>query len=185
MVVLDEGAWSAYPCDTRVWFIYFGYFLFFFASPFVLFLAVKLKRILGQKPLFSLGPHIRVGRRGRCVMLGAWGVVSVCLVFNQTFQREMDWRKMDQNTFVETGCQGRMPYELRIPRDEITIGYRWREHRRGNHQELSINWKQYRAVINLDSSRYLANLARFAPQQMQVYVNDLLRNGKPVPVALR
>ena len=102
-----------------------------------------------------------------------------------TFQREMDWRKMDQNTFVETGCQGTMPYELRIPRDEITIGYRWRQHRRGNHQELSINWKQYRAVINLDSSRYLANLARFAPQQMQVYVNDLLRNGKPVPVALR
>jgi hypothetical protein len=187
MIILDEGTWSAYSCGERIWRVYLDYALLFLLVVFSLITvsAVRSRLVYGRPFFRGFGALSAEDRRGWMVVFCAIAFALLCLALVPAVSRSMVWLKLDETALVESGCRGLHPYQQRIPLKGMEVSYERIADRIGQSYRLVIRRERYHISIKLNSSSYLANLARFAAPHMKAYVDDLRRDGEAVPAVLQ
>lgn len=186
MLVLDGGSWwSNWSCATRPLYVYAAMIVVVIALCGVLRLRARIEVWYRAAPAMKISPG---EKRARPYVIAFAFAVALVLAIVPPLARHRDMVFVERESIVEAGCHMFSPFRYEFATDGARISYVFREGRKGSDQHvlsMRSSGPGRTLVIYLETSRYLGNLAAFAPEEMTKYAGKLLETGRSVPVALQ
>jgi thiamine transporter ThiT len=185
LLILDQGDWLGYSCLARSTFIFSKWFGLLAAGTYLF--AVLAGFNLWAKVAFKGDPLLSYERKA----LPYLGWAAALLIAYYSAYTATTWNRdvlsFDGSTLTETGCYALQPYAQTFALAGASVEFRNYIQKGRDRSEMVVKTadSQRSLVVDLFTSKFPANLLRFAPHVMEAYVQRLRKDGEPVPAQLQ
>lgn len=176
MLILDEGAWTAYACLTRsgVWLVASSLLLTAAGYLCVLLMALEL----WGKQRFKPDPTLPNERRAKPVALAMGFLVILGVSAFEATKRDRDILYIDGSKMVEKGCFLAMPFENTFEIKHLVVTFKPNLFKSRATPGIVIRTGEMERLIGvpLENSRHLKNIFAAFPIAMRMYVDTFRDN---------